>query len=101
MILENKLKKIYKDPKYEQILALNNKIETLEGVIRERGKYIRKTLGGANEVEMATLKKSTENEKEELMKIIEEKNSETLIFKRELDAVLSAMEKMKARTIKN
>ena len=100
-IFQSKLKTIYKDPKYAHILALNKKIETLEEVIRERDQYIRKTLGGANEVEMATLKRNTESEKEELVKIIEEKNKEILMFKRELDAVLLAMERMKAKTIKN
>lgn len=96
--LQSKLKTIYRDPKYAQIVSLHRKIDTLEEVIRERDVYIRKTLGGANEAEMATLRQNAETEKAELLKTIEDKDGEILMFKKELDSVLVAMERMKAKT---
>eukprot|EP01022_Parablepharisma_sp_SALTPOND_P034766 TRINITY_DN928_c9_g1_i1.p1 TRINITY_DN928_c9_g1~~TRINITY_DN928_c9_g1_i1.p1 ORF type:complete len:1496 (+),score=303.56 TRINITY_DN928_c9_g1_i1:11008-15495(+) len=95
--LEYKIQTICRDPKQKQILELQRKIESLEGVVRERDVYIRKTLGGTGELQMTMLRKNIEMEKAELLQIIANKNKEILMFKAELDAVLSAMERLRKK----
>ena len=95
--LEYKMQTICKDPKQKQIFELQRRIEILEGVVNERDAYIRKTLGNTNELEMTVLKRNVEIEKAELMQMIANKNKEILMFKSELDAVLSSMNKLRKK----
>ena len=98
--LQNKLKEICNEPKQLKVLDLQRKIEWLEGVIKERDLYIRKTLGGTNDYQVEMIRKNAEAEKAELLKVIEGKNKEILEFKMELDAVLSVMEKLKMKKLR-
>ena len=98
--LEKKCTLMASENNSKALLDLCNKVDELETKMHDRENYIKKLLNGKeylSSYEENLIKQKYEIKQKELLSIIDSKNNEITIFKKELEEILSELSTLKSR----